>query len=320
VASAAATTVIAWAAAFVAIRVAAPAFGPGELTVARLLIASAVLACFIPVLGKVRLPEPRDLPRIVACGLTGMAGYQYLLNSGERSVSAGAASLLVNTSPLFAAILARLALGEKITARGRTGLAVGFLGAIVMTIGQGNGIHLSGHAVLVLVAAVLFALFFVVQRPLLARYSSFELTCYATWSGSILTIPFLPSLVSQARNAQPHPIEAVIFLAVVSSTLGFVSWAYVQQHLPVATAVNILYLVPFTAIGIGWIALGESTHALAIAGGVIALIGVGLSRSRSSDRRKRCVHFPTSGSKPTSRSGSSRPATTSPPQTPSRCD
>lgn len=281
VAPAAATTVVAWAAAFVAIRVAAPAFGPAELTVGRLLIASAVLACSIPVLGPVRLPQARDLPRIVACGLAGMAGYQYLLNSGERGVSAGGASLLVNTSPLFAAILAWLALGEKVTARGRTGLALSFLGAIIMTIGQGNSIRLSGHAVLVLGAAALFALFLVTQRPLLARYSSFELTCYATWSGSILTIPFLPSLVSQACRAQPHPIEAVIFLAVVSSALGFVTWAFVQQRLPVATAVNILYLVPFTAIAIGWIALGEPTHALAISGGVIALIGVGLSRSTS---------------------------------------
>ena len=281
VALTAGTTVVAWAAAFVAIRVAAPAFGPGELAVGRLVIASAVLACCIPVLGPVRLPEPRDLPRIVACGLTGMAGYQYLLNSGERSVSAGGASLLVATSPIFAAILARLTLGEKITARGRIGIAVGFIGAIIMTIGQGDSIHLSGHAVLVLGATVLFALFFVAQKPLLGRYSSFELTCYATWSGSILTAPFLPSLVSEARRAQPHPIEAVIFLAVVSSALGFVAWAYVQQHLPVATAVNILYLVPFTAIGIGWIVLGESTHILAIAGGVIALIGVGLSRSTS---------------------------------------
>jgi len=281
VAAAAATTVAAWGAAFVAIRVAVPAFGPGELTIGRLLIASAVLACLIPVLGPLRLPEPRDLPRIVVCGIAGMAGYQYLLNSGERSVSAGAASLLVNTSPIFAAILARLALGESITTRGRIGLALGFLGAITMTIGQGNSIQLSGHAVLVLGAAALFALFFVAQRPLLARYSSFELTCYATWSGSIVAIPFLPALVSQTRHAQPHSIAAMIFLAVVSSALGFVTWAHVLQHLPVAAAVNILYLVPFTAIGIGWIALGELTHTLAITGGVIALVGVGLSRSTS---------------------------------------
>jgi drug/metabolite transporter (DMT)-like permease len=213
-----------------------------------------------------------------------MAGYQYLLNSGERSVSAGAASLLVNTSPIFAALLAWLALGEKVTPRGRIGLAVGFLGAIIMTIGQGNRIQLSGYAVLVLGAAVLFALFFVAQKPLLARYSSFELTCYATWSGLIFTTPFLPGLVSGARRAPPHPIEAVIFLAIVSSAVGFVTWAYVQQHLPVAAAVNTLYLVPFTAIGIGWIVLRESTHTLAIAGGMIALTGVGLTRSTSGIR------------------------------------
>jgi drug/metabolite transporter (DMT)-like permease len=284
VTSAAAATVVAWAAAFVAIRIAGRGFGPGEVALGRLLIASAVLACFIPVLGPVRVPRPRDLPRIVGCGLTGMAGYQYLLNSGERTVSAGGASLLVNTSPIFAAILAWLALGEKITPRGRIGLAAGFLGAVIMTIGQGNRIQLSGHAVLVLGAAVLFALFFVIQRPLLARYSSFELTCYATWSGAIATTPFLPSLLAQARRAQPHPIEAVVFLAVVSSALGFVTWAYVQQQLPVAKAVNVLYLVPFTAIGIGWIVLGESTHTLAIAGGLIALAGVVLTRSSAAIR------------------------------------
>ena len=44
---------------------------------------------------KVRRPRARDLPLIGLCGLAGMTAYQLLLNTGERVVPAGTASLLV---------------------------------------------------------------------------------------------------------------------------------------------------------------------------------------------------------------------------------
>ena len=54
-----------------------------------------------------RRPAPRrarDLPAIAAVGFAGMTAYQLLLNSGEQTVPAGTASLLVNLSPVFTAI------------------------------------------------------------------------------------------------------------------------------------------------------------------------------------------------------------------------
>ena len=108
---AAAGTVLLWASAFPAITVAVRGLGPAGLAVARLAVASAALAVVAPVLG-VRRPRPRDLPLIALCGLAGMTGYQLLLNAGERVVSAGTASLLVATAPVYASLLAVAFLGE----------------------------------------------------------------------------------------------------------------------------------------------------------------------------------------------------------------
>ena len=104
---AAAGTVLLWASAFPAITVAVRGLGPAGLAVARLAVASAVLALAAPLLG-VRRPKLRDLPLIALCGLAGMTGYQLLLNAGERVVPAG-------PSPRTATLMAGKALAHSST-------------------------------------------------------------------------------------------------------------------------------------------------------------------------------------------------------------
>jgi drug/metabolite transporter (DMT)-like permease len=277
VAAAVAVTVLLWSAAFVAIRVALPGFGVAGLSVGRLLVASLVLAVVAPLL-RVRRPARADLPRIIGCGLTGMTAYQLLLNAGERSVPAGTASLLVNTAPIAAAVLALIVLREPLNRRSVAGLALGFAGAVVITLVQGDGLTPSLDAGLVLGAAIAQASFFVLQKPLLARYSGVEITSYAIWSGTALLLPLLPALTSEVPHASGEALAALIFLGAAPSALGFITWAYAQARLPVATAANTLYLVPFLAIGIAWAALDESVHPAALLGGLMILVGVFISR------------------------------------------
>ncbi|MDX6226833.1 MAG: hypothetical protein QOI76_223 [Frankiales bacterium] len=276
-AAAVGTTLGLWAAAFVAIRVALPGFSVAGLSLGRLIVASAALAATTR-LRPVRRPARADLPRIAGCGLAGMTGYQLLLNGGERTVPGGTASLFVATSPIFAAVLALALLREPLTMRARLGIGLGFAGAAVMALAQGHGVGLSIDALLVLAAAVAQALFFVLQKPLLAAYSGFEVTCYAMWAGTVFSLPLSPRLAGDLAHVGGKPLAALLFLGIGPSAIGFVAWAYGQARLPVATAANTLYLVPFLAIGIGWAVLGETVHAAALAGGALALIGVAVSR------------------------------------------
>jgi drug/metabolite transporter (DMT)-like permease len=74
--------VVLWASAFPAIRVAAPAMGVIGLSFGRLVVATVALLG-VALIMKARLPRPRDLGWIIACGFFGMTAYQLLLNWGE---------------------------------------------------------------------------------------------------------------------------------------------------------------------------------------------------------------------------------------------
>lgn len=280
-----AVTLVLFACAFVAIRAALPGFSVGGLSLGRLVVASVMMACVAPLFG-VRMPSRAHLARIVACGLTGMAGYQVLLNAGERTVSAGTASMVVNTGPVFAALLAFALLKERIGGRGWIGIALGFAGAVTITFAQGGSLRPSVDALLVLAAALAQSLYFVLQKPLLSHYSGFEVTCYATWVGAVAMLPALPALMADLPRADAGSLAALVFLGVGPSAIGYATWAYAQSTLPVATVANTLFLVPFLSIGIGWLVLAETIHLVALAGGLIALAGVALSRrgGRSAQR------------------------------------
>ena len=188
---AAAGTVLLWASAFPAITVAVRGLGPAGLAVARLAVASAALALVAPLMG-VRRPKRGDLPLIALCGLAGMTGYQLLLNAGERVVPAGTASLLVATAPVYASLLAVAFLGERASRRHRAsqhwgGSAVALAGTALIAASHGLGFGVS--ALIVLAAAVLQAIFHTAQKPLLARYTGFEVTAYAMWAGTVFILP-----------------------------------------------------------------------------------------------------------------------------------
>jgi len=275
---AAAGTVLLWASAFPAITVAVRGLGPAGLAVARLAVASAALAVAAPLMG-VRRPKPRDLPLIALCGLAGMTGYQLLLNAGERVVPAGTASLLVATAPVYASLLAVAFLGEHATRRRWAGSAVALAGTALIAASHGLGFGTS--ALIVLAAAVLQAIFHTAQKPLLARYTGFEVTAYAMWAGTVFVLPWTGSLLRALWGPGPHAggaaIGSAVFLGLAPSAAGFVLWAYAMARTDVGRVTVSLYLVPAAAIGISLVWLGEIPGPAELIGGAIALAGVVLA-------------------------------------------
>src|SRR3954451_12920168 len=177
------TTLVLWASAFAGIRVALRAFSPEHLSLLRLGVASAVLAVIAAARGGGRVPGRGGWGGVGGVALAGMTADQLLLNAGEVTVPAGTASLLVNVSPLVAAILAVTLLAERLSARARAGIALGFGGATVVALSRGGGFGFDARALLVLGAAVAQATFFVAQKGLLdrSRLDAFDVTAGAMW-------------------------------------------------------------------------------------------------------------------------------------------
>ncbi len=276
-----ASTVVLWAAAFPAIRVALESASPVALSFWRLAIAAVVLLIAARAT-KARVPERRDLPQIALCGATGMAAYQLLLNVGERTVPAGTASLIVATAPVYSLIVASHVLGERIPGRRWAGLAIAMGGSGAVALTAGGRLSLQGAAIAVVAAAVVQGLYHAAQRPLLDRYTALEVATYAMVAGAVMLVPTIPWALRSATHTTARSWMAIGLLALGPSALGFVTWAGAVARLQVSRPALALYAVPVVAIGVAWLWLGERPKALTVAAGLLALVGVAIGTLRSS--------------------------------------
>jgi drug/metabolite transporter (DMT)-like permease len=292
--TAAAVALVVWAAAFAAIRAALDELSPTELSAARLLVASAVFGAAAPIV-RYPLPHRRDLARLAACGAAGMAGYQLFLTIGERRVEAGTASLIVNTAPLFATVLAAVLLGERITGRTVAGVAVAFAGSSVIVAG-GADVSVNVGALWVLGAAVCHAVYFVLQKPLLGRYRAADVVAWSTWLGTALLLPLSAHVPAAVGATDIDTWAAVAFLGVGASVIGFFSWSLALTRLPVSVASAALYCVPVIAIAVAYVVLGEQPAASDVVGGAVALAGVALA---TTTRRPQQIRGPVKVDEPT---------------------
>ncbi len=264
-----------WSSAFAGIRAALVGLSPGHLVLIRFLAASAVLLLAAWLF---RLPPPArgDWGRFFALGLLGVFGYHTALTFGEVSVTAGSASLLIATSPVFIALFARFFLGERLSRGAWAGLLLAFLGAGLIALGEGEGFGFDPGAVLVLLAALSGSLYFVGQKPLLARYSAQAVTVYTLVAGTLPLLVFLPGLKAALAEAPRSSLLAALYLGVFPGALAYFLWARALARVPASLLASTLYLNPVLAVLIAGVWLGEWPTAPVVAGGLLALLGVGL--------------------------------------------
>lgn len=271
-------TVVLWASAFPAIRVAVEGLGPAALSFLRLAVAAVALLVIAPFAG-VRLPRRRDLPLVALCGLSGMTAYQILLNWGEVHVEAGTASLLISVAPVFSVLLAAVFLSERLTRNVVAGSAVALGGTALVTLAEGfAGFSLASLAVLA--AALVQGVYHFAGKPLLRHRSGLELATYAMVAGTVFALPLLPGTVGAVADAPAGALWAAVFLGLLPSALGFVIWGYAVARSSVAASTGALYLVPPVALLVSFVWLGETPHPLELLGGAVAVAGVVLINRR----------------------------------------
>lgn len=269
-----------WASAFAGIKAGLEGFGAGQLALLRFGTASAVLAVYA-FLTRMSLPRREDLPRLFLAGLFGITIYHVCLNFGETSVSAGAAALIIASGPIFTAMLAHARLGERLTRAGWLGIAIAFSGVAVITFGEGaEGISFQPAALLVLVAAMATAAYFVISKPLLERYRALEFTAYSIWLGTVPMLVFLPGLVAQIPHASASAIYSGLYLGVFPGAIAYVLWSHTLSRLPASVASSFLYVQPVNAAVIAWFWIREVPATATIVGGALALVGVALTTTR----------------------------------------
>jgi drug/metabolite transporter (DMT)-like permease len=286
-------TILSWASAFPAIRLALRELQPVPLAAARFAVAALLVLGWLA-WRRPPLPALPDLLRFALCGLIGIAAYNILLNSGQRSVAAGAASFIVNTAPILTALLARLVLGERFGGRGWAGTLVSFTGIALIASAQPGGLAFGAGASLVLGSALCMACYVVLQKPLVARYGALTCTAWTLLAGALWLSPWLPEATAELPGTSMVTIAAVIGLGVLPAAIGYATWTYALGHFGAARATNFLYLVAPVATAIALPLLGEAPGQRTLLGGAIAIAGVVLvnMRGRTAPRPATSSVFP----------------------------
>ena len=204
-----------------------------------------------------------------------MSAYQALLNWGETHVPAGTASLLIATAPVFSALFAAALLGERLTGTIAAGSAVALVGAALIAL-DGGPARFSTGALIVLAAAVAQAAYHLAGKPLLRRYTGLEVACYAMWAGTLLLAPPAPAAARAAATAPAASVAAAVYLGLLPSACGFVTWGHAMARGSVTGSTAALYLVPPVALVVAFVWLGETPRPVAPAGGALSIAGVAL--------------------------------------------
>jgi drug/metabolite transporter (DMT)-like permease len=249
------------------------AYEPGHLALLRFLLASAFMAV-VAVFRGISLPNRRDLPLLFALGFFGVSLHHVALNFGQQSISAGASSVMAQSTPLFSTLLARFVFKDRVSAWRWGCVFLGLIGVVIVVAGDHGLGSIDAHGLLIVLAAVSWSFYFALQKHHSRRYDGLTLVCYTVWFGTLLLLVYLPGLASQVITAPVEVQLVVIGLGIFPSALAYLAWAYVLTHVDLSRATMTLYLIPPTAMAIASFALGERPTLMIVGGALVVLVSV----------------------------------------------
>jgi drug/metabolite transporter (DMT)-like permease len=273
-------TIVVWALAFPYIKIGLRELSFVNLTIMRFFIVSiAFLIIYIIRKNKISKLHKKDIIPIFFLGVFGVIAYHLGLNYGEQFISAGAASLIIATIPIQIVILSIMFLKEKITMKKILGIVISFLGVIIISLwGSVNTtleINYLFGALAVLFAAAMGAIYTIVGKKYLERYTGFSLTIYAMFLGSIGLIPFVrESLIYEVSNMSFDGWLSIIILGVFSTVIGYSLW-YIALEKKNASDLGVyLYAIPVLSTIISFQMFKDQITYLYILGGFLVILGL----------------------------------------------
>jgi drug/metabolite transporter (DMT)-like permease len=137
--------------------------------------------------------ERKDWKQFFLCALTGIAINQMLFLKGLTMTSTVHASLLMLTTPLLITVFALWVLKERLTKIKGLGLLLGIAGAIMIVASREGGEQHADYLLgdlLIFVNAISYSLYFILVKPLMAKYNPLHVIRWIFTIGFFLILPF----------------------------------------------------------------------------------------------------------------------------------
>jgi drug/metabolite transporter (DMT)-like permease len=263
-----------WGASFIFIAAGVDHFAPGVVTFARMAIGFVTLALFRRARA-VRI-ERADWPRVVVVGVTWLAFPMTLFPIAQQHISSGLAGMLNGSIPVFAAVVASIALRRAPGRAQLAGLAVGGIGIVLLGIPAiGDGGSSSIGVLTVLVACVSYGIAVNANVPLAQKYGAVPTFWRCQMVACVLTFPFgVWGLHSSTWNLSSA--GALLLLGTLGTALAFIAMSALSARVGSTRAASLTYLEAVIALGLGVIVRHERIRLLEVIGCAVLLVGAWL--------------------------------------------
>jgi drug/metabolite transporter (DMT)-like permease len=228
-----------------------------------------------------RFPPIRraDLLRFVVAGLAGYTLYQLGFVLGLDRTSPFSSSLLIAMVPFFTMVFLTLS-GEHQPRLAWVGLAIGLTGVVLFLADKiGSPGSLLGDA-LSLGAAVSFAVYGLINRPLVRTYPPEAYTAYALLAGTVpLLVISTPAALAENWGAiSVWGWVGIIYMVVLPVYVAYMLWNWAIARRGAATATSLSLLVPILSGLFSVLLFGEQFGLLKLLGAAFVLAGLVLVR------------------------------------------
>ncbi len=274
--------VLFWSSTFVVAKAAFVEVSPLAFIFARFVI-MVVLAFAVLLLlqqGASRFVERGDWGLFVLAGLTGYTLYQLGFILGLSRTSPFSSSLLIAMVPLFTVLFLAIR-GEPTPMQGWLGLGVALVGVVIFLVdkrGESAGTLIGD--LLSIGAAIAFAIYGIITRPLVRKYPTATYTAWSVLAGTVpLLLVSLPDAIGQDWTAISAPAWfSIVYLAIFPVYVAYILWNYAIARRGVAKASSFGLLVPIVAGVLSAVFLGEPFGPLKLLGAALVLAGLVIVR------------------------------------------
>ena len=277
-----ATIYVVWGSTFLAIAVAVRDLPPFLSMALRHLVAGALLFAWVWHRrgGRLQLGRREWGAAFIFGGALFLAGHGGLAWA-QQDVPSGVAALLVGTIPLWFAILARVAFGERLGRRALVGLVLGFAGLALLVDPSGEeGAKPIGVLVIAFSAFAWAAGSLWSRRLPLPQDTLLSAAMGMLAGGALLAV--VSGLGGELNDARftADALTAIGYMVVVGSLIGFSAYVWLLKVAPASTVSTYAYVNPVIAVILGWAFNDEVITGRTLVAGAAIVVGVALMVSR----------------------------------------
>jgi drug/metabolite transporter (DMT)-like permease len=257
-----------------AVRIALGEIPPWTLRAVGLLLGGLTLAGVAGLRGRSLSVRPAHWPRLALAGVLSIAAFNVLLAFAQLAAPTSRAAIVAFTMPIWAALLARFALGERFDRRRVAGLGLGVAGLVAL----GAPLLLAGRFQVGLLYALLAGVSWAAGTVVTKRFPvEAAPLAVAAWQLLVGAACAAAGMLAFEGLPWPWPLQGSTLLALayhvlLAQALAYLLWFEVVARLPAGTAALGTLLVPAVGVLGAVLLLGErptATDAL----GLLLVVG-----------------------------------------------